>query len=173
MKMEKAGNSVVAEINGASIDKEQFTFYKSNLELTYSLQDKGPIPNDKELVNNLLAEKLVVQQAINQGITVSDEEVKKAIDYQRNIYETFEPADKDQALALELMKNRIRISGLTDDEFWNSDFVKEGYKESILGGKLMMKLISDGTVKDPEGFNAYKQELLTKVYNKVSYTGIK
>ncbi|MCQ6562074.1 hypothetical protein [Paenibacillus mendelii] len=135
-KNDKTNSSVVAEIDGITIDKERFLFYKANIELTYALNGNKQVPDDNELLNNLIQEDRIVQKAIQRGITVSDQELQEAIDDQRELYENYEPLDKDQELIHELMSNRIRITGLSDNEFWASELVKDGYRKAILKSKL-------------------------------------
>jgi len=136
-KNDKAIPSAAAEIDGITIDQDRFLFYKANIELTYALNGNKPVPNDDELLSNLIQEDRIVQKAIQRGIIVSDQELQEAIDYQRELYDNYDPLDKDQELVHELMSNRIRITGLSDDDFWASDLVKDGYKKAILKSKLM------------------------------------
>jgi len=170
LNSERNDSSWVAKVNGIEIDNKRFIFYKSNIELTYSLNKNNEVvPNDIELVNNLLVDDLAIQEAINQGITVSDEEIQKEIDYQRSMVDSLNPSNIKEEQFLELIKNRIRITGLSDDEFWQSDFIKDLYRKSILGGKFMLESISNGTVKDPEEFYAYKKELFEKMKTQITY----
>lgn len=148
-------------IDSLSITPEQFLFYKMNIELFHHVTDSSSaIPNDQQLLDNLLKKKLVVQKALELGITVEDQEVEDYIAEQKNIYEQFQAEEQGDRIAYEFMKNRIRITGLSEEQFWNSNVIRETYYEAILGSKLRAKLLADGTLSEPEQFNQFQEELL-------------
>ncbi|GGG15198.1 SurA N-terminal domain-containing protein [Paenibacillus abyssi] len=168
LKKDKENTDVVAMVDGAAIDKEKFVFYKLNAELTHALRGKENVPDDKTLLDNMINDELALQQAIQLGITASEEEVNDEIAYQRSVIENEKPASENE-FVLKLMQNRIRITGVTDDEFWTSDCVRNEYKNAILRGKLMTELIQDGTVKDFEDYYAYKNDLVNKFSDRITY----
>lgn len=43
-------------------------------------------------------------------------------------------------LVKEIMINRIRITGLSEDEFWKSDEIRDGYQESAMLANLYDQL---------------------------------
>lgn len=163
--------TTVAEITNSdiAINKEEFVFYKHNVDLTNTLSNNSASLSNEQLIDNLLINELTAQEALKQGVTVSEAELDEAIKYQRDAYNNFTPTNKDQEIVMELMKNRIRITGLTEEEFWNSDFVRESYRKSILGGKLMYELLSKGTLTDISDFQNYQRELLDEVREKIIY----
>lgn len=165
----KTNAANVAEVGGMAIDQEQFIFYKANFLLLNAVQRNTPVPSDRELLNNLIKEELVVEQAIQQGITATDEEINEVIQYESNTYETFKPTDKDQEAALEFMTNRIKVSGLQDDGFWKSDIVKDATRKSVLSGKYMSESIDNGKFKDVDEFMTYQQKLFDDAKDQIVY----
>lgn len=154
------------ELGSWTVTPEQFLFYKLNLQLFHTIQNTlDSMPDDELLLDNLLKEKLVAQKALELGITVEDQEVENYIAEQKNLYEQFVPENQD--IAYDFMKNRIRITGLSEEEFWSSSALRNKYYEALLGSKLMMKLLEDGTLDKPEQFNSYKQELLERARDNV------
>lgn len=161
-------NQYLASYDTLKIDIKDFVFYKENAQLVAKLKNTE-VPNDQFLLDNMLKDKLTAYEAIQQGITVSDEEVQREIDFQRDVFENqLDVSSPEVQDVYDMMKNRIRITGLSEEEFWNADFVKQGYKEALLEGKLMNSLRGDDrsfeTIQD---FQKYKDELLTKYKDKI------
>lgn len=161
----------VAEIRneGISIGQEQFLFYKQNLELVHTLSGIGSPPDEKQMIENLLLDELTAREALKLGITVTEEELDQLVEFQKEAYHQAEPADEKGKLALTLMKNRIRITGLTEEQFWNSDTVRKGYEKALLGSKLLSQLQSQEMVTSREQFESYQQQLLDQVRHQVVY----
>lgn len=153
--------ALLVEGDDIQISVKRFIFYKSSLELINSLQseeEKKLHLSDNEIIDVLVAEDLAVQYAKGLGLTASEQEIEDVIELERkNLKQNNDP---DNDLVREFMANRIRITGLTEDEFWKSDEAKKNYEKSILLGKLVTKLIEDGTIKDMNEFNIFKKELL-------------
>ncbi|GGD47560.1 hypothetical protein [Paenibacillus nasutitermitis] len=166
---EKTNADTVAEVGGMAINHEHFIIFKANFLLLNAVQKNDPIPSDRELLNQLIMEGLVVEQATQQGITATGEEINEVIQYERKTFETFKPTNKDQEAALEFMKNRIKISGHPEDEFWESDIIKEATRRSVLSGKYMSESIANGTFKDVDGFMAYQQKQFDGVKDQIIY----
>lgn len=162
-------NQNLASFDTLKVDVEDFVFYKANAQLVAKLKNTE-VPSDQFLIDNMLKDKLTAYEAMQQGITVSDEEVQKEIDFQRDVFENqMDLSSPEVQDVYDMMKNRIRITGLSEEEFWKADFVKQGYKEAILEGKLMNSLRGDDrTLETIEDFQKYKEELLTKYKDKIS-----
>lgn len=162
-------NQNLASFDTLKVDVEDFVFYKANAQLVAELKNTE-VPSDQSLIDNMLKDKLTAYEAIQQGITVSDEEVQKEIDFQRDVFENqMDLSSPEVQDVYDMMKNRIRITGLSEEEFWKADFVKQGYKEALLEGKLMNSLRGDDrTFETIEDFQKYKEELLTKYKDKIS-----
>ncbi|MCM3130371.1 SurA N-terminal domain-containing protein [Paenibacillus provencensis] len=162
-------NQNLASFDTLKVDVEDFVFYKANAQLVAELKNTE-VPSDQSLIDNMLKDKLTAYEAIQQGITVSDEEVQKEIDFQRDVFENqMDLSSPEVQDVYDMMKNRIRIIGLSEEEFWKADFVKQGYKEALLEGKLMNSLRGDDrTFETIEDFQKYKEELLTKYKDKIS-----
>jgi len=52
------------------------------------------------------------------------------------------------------------FTGLSEEQFWNSNTIRETYYEAILSSKLRAKLLADGTLSEPEQFYQFQEELL-------------
>ncbi|QCT01815.1 hypothetical protein E6C60_1097 [Paenibacillus algicola] len=167
-KISAVQNQNLASFDTLKVDVEDFIFYKANAQLVAKLKSTE-VPSDQYLIDNMLKDKLTAYEAIQQGITVSDEEVQKEIDFQRDVFENQMDLSSPEVQDIyDMMKNRIRITGLSEEEFWKADFVKQGYKDALLEGKLMNSLRGDDrTFETIEDFQKYKEELLTKYKDKV------
>ncbi|NMO98062.1 hypothetical protein [Paenibacillus lemnae] len=163
-------NQYIASFDTVKIDTADFLFYKTNAQRAAELNN-AEMPSDQHLINNMLKDKITAYEAVQQGITVSDEEVQQEIDFQRDVFENqMEQTSPEAQEVYDMMKNRIRITGLSEEEFWDADFVKQVYKEALLEGKLMNALRGDDkSFETIEDFQKYKEELLSKYKDKISF----
>lgn len=67
---------------------------------------------------------------------------------------------QNQALIREIMHQRINLTGLSEEEFWDSDLVFEEYEKALYIDKLYNKLIAEKTINDIQGFEEYQNNLL-------------
>lgn len=163
--MKHLQDQYLATFDTIKISVEEFVFYKSNIIMIAKLNHMD-IPDNQTLLNHMLMNRLAAYEAVKQGIHVSNEEIQQEIDFQREVYENYGNALSEQEKeVMEIMKNRIRITGLSEDEFWESDFVKENYKEALLDGKLMNSFGGD----DPttESYQEYKEKLVDRYQDKL------
>lgn len=158
----KTDAPLLVEGEGIRIDAERFIFYKKNLELIHSLQ-KGPMLTDSQIIDEMIKKELAVQYAKKLGFKVSPQEIDEVVRFER---ESLKNADSDSDFVKELMKNRIRITGMTEDEFWNSDLVRNHYEESLLIAKLASH-IAEGKINGITNLNEFQNELLASSKNKL------
>ncbi|MCM3783650.1 SurA N-terminal domain-containing protein [Neobacillus mesonae] len=163
------GSQIIAQTKDIQITQEQFEFYKSAAEAADSLNTPVQSPSDEELIHNLFISELTALEAGKQGITVSDTEVNEQIEFQRTSFENHKPVTEEEKLVYELMENRIRNTGLSEDEFWNHDLVMEEYKKSLLSAKLMKHLAANEEIADAGEFTDYKEQLLKNVQDEIQY----
>ncbi|MBJ6359875.1 hypothetical protein ACFOQM_00870 [Paenibacillus sp. GCM10012307] len=155
---------------GIEIERKEFLFYKFNVHLTNSLREEPlDIPDGAELLDQMVKKRLYVQQAIERGITVPDTEVDDFISVQQDMLGSYEPDNKEDQLLAEVLRNRIRITGLSDEEFWQSDAIRQEYRAVFLAGKHSDAIVSDGTVQDRSGIDAYIDDLFKKLQRKLTY----
>jgi hypothetical protein len=151
----------LVQANDFQISPKQFTFYKSNLELLNKLQGKSNA-SDNELINEMVKQELAVQYAKKAGLTVSEDEISQGIEKEKSSLNDPTLNDNNSLTVKELMKNRIRITGLTEDQFWNSIDTREEYKKAFLLAKLANQLIAQNKVRTMQDFSAFKDDLLQK-----------
>jgi hypothetical protein len=152
----------LVEGDGIRIMPEEFELYKANIKEVNNQPNATPMTvSDEQIIDNLIIDKLLVQYAKKFDIVVSPSEIDKEIAFQRD---SLEKAPNDNPIR-ELMANRIKRSGLSEDAFWDSELVRTNYENSILVGKMFTKLIADGTIKrvgDGSEFAKFREELLAK-----------
>jgi len=163
----KSSSSIpLVEGDGLRIMPEKYVFFKNSMELINSLQnDKSNqiTLTDEEIINNLATEELTVKYAKEMGITVSNEEINEVINNERKALS--QENDPDNDLVRELMKNRIKITGMSEDEFWNSEMARDNYERAILLGKLMDELIKNKAITNARDFEDFKSKLFEKKKN--------
>ncbi|MBE9915881.1 CPBP family intramembrane metalloprotease [Paenibacillus donghaensis] len=65
---------------------------------------------------------------------VTPQEVDAAIQRERSYLNDSSITGKNNEIVREIMKYRIEMTGLTDDEFWNSESTREQYEKALLMG---------------------------------------
>lgn len=126
------------------------------------------------LLMNFIKSELTVQNAKNLGLEATAQEITDVIAVEKAALN--DPnLDPENYLVKELMSNRIRITGLTEDEFWNSEETRYGYEKAILIGKLYDQLVKEGTLNNIAEFNEYQTGLLNASQDKleINYAAIK
>ncbi|WP_438351250.1 hypothetical protein ACP8HI_11740 [Paenibacillus sp. FA6] len=154
--------------DGIEITADRFILYKKNAELVQT-----PLSDD-EIINELIKKELSIQYAENLGLEVVAQEIDDVIAYERAALN--DPnLDPDNNVVKELMSNRIRITGLTEDEFWNTEETRYGYESAIFLGKLFEHLVEEGNIKDMTEFNEFQIGLLNDSQDKlqINYDVIK
>lgn len=180
MNRNLAASSPVVVGDGIEITRDRFVFYKKSSELLSSLENnnnsllKQAAQSDDDIINELIKSDLTVQNAKNLGLEATDQEINNAITAEKAALNDPD-LDPDNYLVKELMSNRIRITGLTEDEFWNSEETRYGYEKAILLGKLFDQLVKEGKINDISEFNEYQNQLLEASKDKleINYSVIK
>ncbi len=126
-------------------------------------------PDDRELLDRMVKKLLFVQQGIERGVTVSDDEIDEFIAGQRDMFANYNPDNEEERLLKAVFENRIRITGLSDTEFWQSDEARQSYFEAIVYSKYSDTLISEGTIEDRKEIDGYIDELFKKSKRKLVY----
>lgn len=164
---------------GIEITRDRFIFYKKSSELINSIQNNNNLmkqvpQSDDDIINELIKSELTVKNAKNLGLEATVQEIDDVIAAEEAALNDPD-LDPDNYLVKELMENRIRITGLTEDDFWNSEETRHGYEKAILLGKLFDQLVKEGTVSDIAEFNEYQTALLNSSQDKleINYAVIK
>ncbi|MBP2002393.1 hypothetical protein J2Z69_003466 [Paenibacillus shirakamiensis] len=170
-------NSPLVEGEGIRITTDTFIFYKKSSELVSGLQNnvvKQRPQSDDDIIKELIKSELTALHAKKLGLKATSQEINGVITSERAALHDSN-LDPDHDLVKELMSNRIRITGLTEDKFWNSEDTRVGYEKAILIGKLYDRLLKKGTIKDVADFDKYQTGLLNDSQGKlkINYDAIK
>ncbi|MBU5444825.1 SurA N-terminal domain-containing protein [Paenibacillus sp. MSJ-34] len=146
------------------ISAERFFFYKKNIEMAAELNlgegAKAATFSDAELLDLMIKKELTVQYAKEAGITATDEEIGQMIDREKNMLYDPSVSGANKETVQELMAHRIRMTGMSEDEFWQSEDTRAEYAKTIYIGKLMQQLSQDGTFTDTFGMDEFQDRLL-------------
>lgn len=158
-----ADNDTIAEGPGFKITAKELKFYKANEEASAKLQNQTTARSNSDLLKDLIEKQLVIQYAKDQGLSVSKEEVTKYIEQLRiQLNQASTPQDiKD------LKENRIRISGLTENEYWTSAETLKNYENFLLITKLTDKLTAEGKLKNPQDYKNFQDKLWNQSQSKI------
>ncbi|MEJ9218371.1 hypothetical protein ACXFAU_22920 [Paenibacillus glucanolyticus] len=144
-----------------NISLSDYVLAKKNRDLIYALNQVVEIPSDEALLQDMVTKQLTVNYAKQSGIVVTPEEVSEAVHFQKAALDEADPNDENHQLIRYMMENRIRITGMTTEEFWNSDEVYEAYETSLYISKFLQSILTDESMK---GMDSY-QQLQDKLFN--------
>lgn len=153
-------NETVASVQDINVTYERFLFYKYNIEMFHALSNTEFSASDEELLNELLKKDLTIREAKNEGIAVAKEEVEQEIKFQQQVLENPEYTADNKELIQKIMKKRIEITGLTNEQFWESDMVYKQYEDALYLGKFYTYLLNKGEIQTMEQFTKYQDQLL-------------
>ncbi|MGG3307490.1 hypothetical protein AB4124_03425 [Paenibacillus sp. 2KB_20] len=156
-----SGSTWVLENEDVKISLGEYVFAKKNRELIYVLNQLKELPSDAALLQDMVTTQLMVNYSKQSGVIVSSEEVRKAIDFQKTALDEADPNNEHDQLIRYIMENRIRISGKTEEDFWNSDELYEAYETSLYNSRLIQSILSDESMK---GMDSY-YELQERLFN--------
>lgn len=149
------------------ISESEFEFYKANIKLINQLNKaegnfsfQTGIPSDQELVDEMLKKRLSVQYARNSGITVDEDEIIEVVNREKSILNSSNLDIENQALIQEIMKQRIKLTGLSEEDFWKSDFVQKEYESVLYIDKLFKDLIEKEEISNIQDFEKFQIHLL-------------
>ena len=165
----------VATVNGKKIDRATFDLHlKEKIE---GHKEQNVTPDMKKLkdavVQELIAERLIIEEAEAKGIKVSDDELNREIDaIKKNMGEdAFNKTLKERGLSPERFRSRTRekmimqrfVGGLATDDSISEETLREYYKNSptpfIKQAKVLMKMIE---ISSEESARAIINEMKTK-----------
>ncbi|MBU5674693.1 hypothetical protein [Paenibacillus brevis] len=155
------------------ISKSEFYFYKVNIKLINQLNATldstsytiASLPTDQELIDEMLKKRISVQHSKEIGITVTEGEVKEVINREESMLNSEEVDAQNQAIIREIMDQRIKLTGLSEEEFWDSDLVFKEYENTLYIDKLYNKLIGEKVIGDIQGFEEFQNNLLKEYKN--------
>lgn len=149
------------------ISESEFEFYKANIKLINQLNKaegnfsfQTGIPSDQELVDEMLKKRLSVQYARNSGITVDEDEIIEVVNREKSILNSSNLDIENQALIQEIMKQRIKLTGLSEEDFWKSDFVHKEYESVLYIDKLFKDLMEKEEISNIQDFEKLQIHLL-------------
>ncbi|MCP3776700.1 SurA N-terminal domain-containing protein [Paenibacillus sp. MZ04-78.2] len=125
--------------------------------------------SDDALIDEMVKKELTVSHAKKLGIQVSAQEVDAVTQQERSLLNNPSITGEDNETVREIMKHRIRITGLSDEEFWKSNETRKEYEKALLMGKLFDKLVAEGKIeKDGASFGVFQNSLLVSSKGKVT-----
>lgn len=154
--------SWVVEGEGVRISLSDYVLAKKNRDLVLTLNQVEDMPSDADLLQDTITTQLTQNYAKQSGIVVTLEEVKDAIQFQKKALDESDPTDPNQQLIRYVMENRIRITGLIEEEFWNSDEVYSAYETSLYNSKLIENILSDESMKGMDSYYELKEKLFNE-----------
>ncbi len=166
---DSSNHALIVEGDSIHISKQEFDFYKANVEMVTKLNQLQQgidssvnIGTDAELLNQLLKKELAAQYAQKIGITVSEQEMAQMVKTEKN--RLYDPAlaskGNDQQLIQQIMKSRIALTGLSEQEFWNSKQIQQQYGQTIYMSKLYDELLKKGQIDGPAAFDTFQDQLV-------------
>ncbi len=140
----------VAIVGDKKITKKSFDTFKE----LYSAGDN--MPSDSALLDKLVEKEVIYQQALKDNISISEEEVNKAFQQQKD------SVAKDSE-ANEMVKNLIEGRNITEEEYWEK--MKKSIRKALIRGKYINKLKDEFKKQNPDIQNRDFQFKFKEYYN--------
>ncbi len=134
-KQEHGSNSVrkiVLEVNGVKISSGEVSLRTVALE-----QSLGRKPSREEIIEAVTKQAMMVKEAEKRKISVSKPELDDYIDVMRKSFEGLEGFEKSQYIDL------LRGLGYTENNFWDSEYAREGSRRALLAVKLREDILKE------------------------------
>ncbi|TYP50345.1 SurA N-terminal domain-containing protein [Thermosediminibacter litoriperuensis] len=177
-----ANGEVIARIDGKEITEKDFEMALWVEEQKYEFQLKKyerekqhadenvliPLPqraSPEQVLDRLIDNEVLYQEAKSQGLEVSYEEAKNYMEQVRkttnDIMEgEIQVADREEFMeSQKLIKQSIEKMGISEDEYWNR--VVQAYQKSLAISRLKAKVLSsmpEEVRKDPEKVRLYFEQ---------------
>lgn len=148
------------------ISLAEYVFTMKSKELIHALNQWNEKPSGEEVLQHMITEALTVHHAKQTGITVTQEEVRDMINMQMRAMKDTGPKTSAEQLTLYIMEQRIRITGLSEEDFWNSEELYSAYEAAIYTNKLMGHILADEDLKGMDSYRALQAELYTDFWKK-------
>jgi hypothetical protein len=127
----KDTSKVLASVDGKNITQQQINM--ARIGSTFS---------EKEMLEKVINDELLLKKAKDLNISVSDEDAKAEAKKQRDMFEEALNKADNKDLAKVTIDDFIKKLGITEEEYWNS-YVIQGYKSALTIGKTREKLGAD------------------------------
>jgi hypothetical protein len=152
--------TVIATVGDETItrsDIEQSKVSEKYMVLTMGLygDDFTYVPlTDSALLDRMIEDRIVYQEAVRQGFTFTDEQVDEVIAYQKEIQAEYQ----DDPVMAEFSEY-IGGMGYTLDEYWQ--FVRPMLKRAFVSSQLQRKVIEGATAAERAAvWDKYKADLV-------------
>lgn len=160
--------STLVQVENESITDKEFKTYKAYMKANQKLNKASNEISDNDLLTELVMDELLVQEAENQGVSVS---LNTAKEYSMKMKGILENADEKSK---EFQRNAIEVTGLSEDKYWE-EYAPQMYRKQLSTSNLVEKLVKDGVLPNAvdnlddfnKAFEKYKKELYKKASKKV------
>ena len=138
--------AVVARINGVDIKKDELLTEAKEMQARFAQANRGAVPplDDKfykQILDGMIAQKLLLAEAAREGVTVSDEDVKAQVAALRGRF-------PDQAA----FENALKTEGMTEQEL-----LKTLREEAVIQKYVGTKIFNSVQVTDQAARQFYDQ----------------
>jgi hypothetical protein len=123
--LSNAGNDVIATLDGEKITKKGFDTYK------FFVNSDNKKLSDKEILDKIIDRQVIYNQALKEGISVTNEELENAIKSAQDLMKS-----NDQQYTA--FKEYVSGLNMTEEQYWES--VIPTYQKAITCGKLKNEL---------------------------------
>lgn len=146
--------TIIAKVDDKEITKKEFESYKA----LWSVADT--VPSDSDLLDKMIERKVLYSKAMKDGVNVSNEELNKALQEQKDNYANSE-------VVKSYIGSLIKGLNITEDQYW--DRIKEGLVQSLTIGKYKNKLKESFEKDNPNLSGNELQNKFNEYYkNKIS-----
>ncbi|GIP36002.1 hypothetical protein [Paenibacillus sp. J2TS4] len=164
-QVESAPDIVIAEGPDFEVYSKDFALFKANLEFSEKMNSVEMDRTDKDIIDEIIKEALVVNLARKEGLSVSGEEIEEYITQLRGLVDDTE----QDPVMKQIRDNLVKMSGLPEDEYWKSEEITKKYEKVLLIQKFVRKLAEEGKIETVDDFLNFKEKLIHNVKADIIY----
>lgn len=155
-------NTLLVRGKGIQISLNQFEFYKQSIPFTNQIREMEGYEtvtlSDEEIIDLLIERALTEQYAEKSGIEVNDQELNERIEIDKQAIIKV----GNELPGMRILEERVRITGLTMEQFYDSEEVRDVYRQGIMITSLQNKLMADRTITEPKQFEIFQKNLVSE-----------
>lgn len=148
---------IVVESDMFTITLKQFVDFKENKRFMHELNHIPFTLTDREMLDQLIRDELVLYEAKTHGMVVTEQEV---FDYAEQTKQAI--GESNNLIMIQINEELAKRLGVTAEEYFTHPSTLKQYEEMLASNNFISELYSDGVLNDEYTYDQYKADLHEK-----------
>ncbi|MCM3745655.1 hypothetical protein M3193_16125 [Sporosarcina luteola] len=150
-------SKIVVESDMFTITLKQFVDFKENKRFIHELNNIPFTLTDREMLDLLIEDELLLLEAKTHGIVVTEQEV---FEYAEQTKQTI--AESNDVIMTQINEELAKRLGVTAEEYFTHPSTLKQYESMLTSNNYISELYSDGVLNDQYTPDQYKADLHEK-----------